>query len=227
MIQDEPTTGMDPHSRRFLWDCLLSIVREGQRSVILTSHSMEECEVLCGRLAIMVNGKFKCLGSAQHLKNRYGDGYTVTLKVDGERPCIKPVTRWFSHTFPHSELKVCLLSLSPFLRTFLPLSPSSLSPSLSLLPSYLPPSLPFLSLFIPLSLSLLSVCLSVPLPLSIYISIFLCPYILYFLSLCLFISVCGYGLSFSFPSPLFPSLPIVFISLSRSVIINTGRRKKN
>lgn len=121
------------------------------------------------------------------------------------------------------------LSLSPFLRTFLPLSPSSLSPSLSLLPSYLPPSLPFLSLFIPLSLSLLSVCLSVPLPLSIYISIFLflCPYILYFLSLCLFISVCGYGLSFSFPSPLFPSLPIVFISLSRSVIINTGRRKKN
>lgn len=66
---------------------------------------MEECEVLCGRLAIMVNGKFKCLGSAQHLKNRYGDGYTVTLKVDGERPCIKPVTRWFSHTFPHSELK--------------------------------------------------------------------------------------------------------------------------
>ena len=59
---------MDPHSRRFLWDCLLSIVSEGQRSVILTSHSMEECEVLCGRLAIMVNGRFKCLGSAQHLK---------------------------------------------------------------------------------------------------------------------------------------------------------------
>ncbi|CAG5929271.1 unnamed protein product, partial [Menidia menidia] len=65
---DEPTTGMDPKARRFLWDCILSIIKEG-RSVILTSHSMEECEALCTRMAIMVNGRFKCLGSIQHLKN--------------------------------------------------------------------------------------------------------------------------------------------------------------
>ncbi|CAB3983284.1 ATP-binding cassette sub-family A member 2 isoform X4 [Paramuricea clavata] len=67
---DEPTTGMDPKARRFLWDTVISIVKEG-RSVVLTSHSMEECEALCTRLAIMVNGQFKCLGSTQHLKNRY------------------------------------------------------------------------------------------------------------------------------------------------------------
>lgn len=79
---DEPTTGMDPKARRFLWDCILDIVRDG-RSVILTSHSMEECEALCSRLAIMVNGQFRCLGSIQHLKNKYGAGYTVTLKVRG------------------------------------------------------------------------------------------------------------------------------------------------
>ncbi|XP_077499685.1 phospholipid-transporting ATPase ABCA1-like isoform X2 [Amblyomma americanum] len=79
---DEPTTGMDPKARRFLWDCILDIVRDG-RSVILTSHSMEECEALCSRLAIMVNGQFRCLGSIQHLKNKYGSGYTVTLKVGG------------------------------------------------------------------------------------------------------------------------------------------------
>ncbi|MED6268573.1 ATP-binding cassette sub- A member 1, partial [Characodon lateralis] len=66
---DEPTTGMDPKARRFLWDCILSVIKEG-RSVILTSHSMEECEALCTRMAIMVNGRFKCLGSIQHLKNR-------------------------------------------------------------------------------------------------------------------------------------------------------------
>uniref|UniRef100_A0A3B3WR13 P-type phospholipid transporter n=1 Tax=Poecilia mexicana TaxID=48701 RepID=A0A3B3WR13_9TELE len=65
---DEPTTGMDPKARRFLWDCILSVIKEG-RSVILTSHSMEECEALCTRMAIMVNGRFKCLGSIQHLKN--------------------------------------------------------------------------------------------------------------------------------------------------------------
>ncbi|KAJ0055813.1 hypothetical protein NL108_012856, partial [Boleophthalmus pectinirostris] len=65
---DEPTTGMDPKARRFLWDCILSVIKEG-RSVVLTSHSMEECEALCTRMAIMVNGQFKCLGSIQHLKN--------------------------------------------------------------------------------------------------------------------------------------------------------------
>ena len=69
IFQDEPTTGMDPGARRFLWDCINNIVKDG-RSVILTSHSMEECEALCGRLAIMVNGMFRCMGSIQHLKNR-------------------------------------------------------------------------------------------------------------------------------------------------------------
>ncbi|CAJ0965412.1 unnamed protein product [Ranitomeya imitator] len=66
---DEPTTGMDPKARRFLWNCALSVIKEG-RSVVLTSHSMEECEALCTRMAIMVNGRFRCLGSVQHLKNK-------------------------------------------------------------------------------------------------------------------------------------------------------------
>lgn len=52
---------MDPKARRFLWDSIIKITKEGH-AVVLTSHSMEECEVLCNRLAIMVNGTFKCLG---------------------------------------------------------------------------------------------------------------------------------------------------------------------
>ena len=44
---------------------------------------MEECEALCTRLAIMVNGQFKCLGSTQHLKNKFGEGYTLLAKVKG------------------------------------------------------------------------------------------------------------------------------------------------
>ena len=43
---------------------------------------MEECEALCTKLVIMVNGKFKCIGSLQHLKSRFGQGYVVMLKVD-------------------------------------------------------------------------------------------------------------------------------------------------
>ena len=42
---------------------------------------MEECEVLCTRLAMMVDGKFKCMGSVQHLKTKFGDGYTLTVKI--------------------------------------------------------------------------------------------------------------------------------------------------
>ncbi|XP_062412894.1 retinal-specific phospholipid-transporting ATPase ABCA4-like [Sardina pilchardus] len=89
VLLDEPTTGMDPHSRRFLWTAILSVIRDG-RAVVLTSHSMEECEALCTRLAIMVNGTFKCLGSIQHLKYKFGDGYVVTLKVRAAKPGTPP-----------------------------------------------------------------------------------------------------------------------------------------
>ncbi|XP_045920999.1 phospholipid-transporting ATPase ABCA1-like isoform X1 [Micropterus dolomieu] len=101
---DEPTTGMDPKARRFLWDCILSIIKEG-RSVILTSHSMEECEALCTRMAIMVNGRFMCFGSIQHLKNRFGDGYTVIVRVGGSPPVLTPVEDFMQQNFPGSVLK--------------------------------------------------------------------------------------------------------------------------
>ncbi|XP_055285246.1 phospholipid-transporting ATPase ABCA7 isoform X8 [Moschus berezovskii] len=99
---DEPTTGMDPGARRFLWNSLLAVVREG-RSVILTSHSMEECEALCTRLAIMVNGRFRCLGSAQHLKGRFGAGHTLTLRVPLSRS--KSAADFVAQAFPGAELR--------------------------------------------------------------------------------------------------------------------------
>ncbi|XP_041370956.1 ATP-binding cassette sub-family A member 2-like [Gigantopelta aegis] len=103
---DEPTTGMDPHSRRFLWDLILGLIQDG-RSVVLTSHSMEECEVLCTRLAIMVNGRFKCLGSIQHLKNKYGDGYTITIRVKGPNydRDRRSIERFFTRNVPQAVLK--------------------------------------------------------------------------------------------------------------------------
>ncbi|XP_070321375.1 phospholipid-transporting ATPase ABCA7 isoform X6 [Odocoileus virginianus] len=99
---DEPTTGMDPGARRFLWNSLLAVVREG-RSVVLTSHSMEECEALCTRLAIMVNGRFRCLGSTQHLKGRFGAGHTLTLRVPLSRS--KSAADFVAQAFPGAELR--------------------------------------------------------------------------------------------------------------------------
>ncbi|XP_054649053.1 phospholipid-transporting ATPase ABCA1-like [Dunckerocampus dactyliophorus] len=101
---DEPTTGMDPKARRALWNCILSVIKEG-RSVVLTSHSMEECEALCTRMAIMVNGRFKCLGSVQHLKNRFGDGYTIILRVAGPDPDLVPVMKFIESELSGSTLK--------------------------------------------------------------------------------------------------------------------------
>ncbi|XP_066547830.1 retinal-specific phospholipid-transporting ATPase ABCA4 isoform X2 [Amia ocellicauda] len=89
VLLDEPTTGMDPHSRRFLWNSIMSVIQDG-RAVVLTSHSMEECEALCTRLAIMVNGTFKCLGTIQHLKYKFGDGYVVTMKIKAAKPQVAP-----------------------------------------------------------------------------------------------------------------------------------------
>ncbi|CAH1774058.1 unnamed protein product [Owenia fusiformis] len=101
---DEPTTGMDPKARRFLWNCISNNIKQG-RSVILTSHSMEECEALCGRIAIMVNGKFQCLGSVQHLKNRFGEGYTIILRVSGSNPILTPLIKRLEQHFPDALLK--------------------------------------------------------------------------------------------------------------------------
>ncbi|XP_024866852.1 phospholipid-transporting ATPase ABCA1b isoform X2 [Kryptolebias marmoratus] len=101
---DEPTTGMDPKARRALWNCIHSVIKEG-RSVVLTSHSMEECEALCTRMAIMVNGRFRCLGSVQHLKNRFGDGYTIILRVAGPNPDLLPVMKFIESELSGSTLK--------------------------------------------------------------------------------------------------------------------------
>jgi ATP-binding cassette subfamily A (ABC1) protein 3 len=71
---------MDPKTRRTLWNCLNNIRNKG-KSLILTTHSMDETEALCSNIGIMVNGELKCLGSLQHLKSKYGDGYTLLAKI--------------------------------------------------------------------------------------------------------------------------------------------------
>uniref|UniRef100_UPI00398F4B51 phospholipid-transporting ATPase ABCA1-like n=1 Tax=Pristiophorus japonicus TaxID=55135 RepID=UPI00398F4B51 len=131
LFLDEPTTGMDPKARRFLWNTILSIIKEG-RSVVLTSHSMEECEALCTRMAIMVNGKFRCLGSVQHLKNRFGDGYTIIVRIAGPNPDLTPMVEFFKRAFPGSILKEKHRSM---LQYQLPSYQSSLSRIFSILSS--------------------------------------------------------------------------------------------
>uniref|UniRef100_A0A8C5GNT7 ABC transporter domain-containing protein n=1 Tax=Gouania willdenowi TaxID=441366 RepID=A0A8C5GNT7_GOUWI len=105
---DEPSTGMDPVARRLLWDAVTR-TRESGKAIIITSHSMEECEALCTRLAVMVNGQFKCLGSPQHLKSKFGSGYTLLAKVHVEAELedsdLLLFKDFIESTFPGSQLK--------------------------------------------------------------------------------------------------------------------------
>ena len=79
---DEPSSGMDPEARRFMWSIVSKISSKNKKSsVILTTHSMEEAEALSTKLAIMVEGKIKCIGSVQRLKNRYGKGFEIETKL--------------------------------------------------------------------------------------------------------------------------------------------------
>lgn len=79
---DEPSTGMDPRAKRFMWTIISRISTLRKKStVILTTHSMEEAEALCTKMGIMVNGRFKCYGSSQHIKNKFGTGYEVEIKI--------------------------------------------------------------------------------------------------------------------------------------------------
>ncbi|XP_074002317.1 ATP-binding cassette sub-family A member 13 [Numenius arquata] len=104
LLLDEPSSGMDPCSKRYLWKTILKEVQDGCAAV-LTSHSMEECEALCTRLAIMVNGSFKCLGSPQHIKNRFGNGYSVKVWLSKEISYRRMILDRLQLHFPGTQFK--------------------------------------------------------------------------------------------------------------------------
>ncbi|XP_078117794.1 uncharacterized protein abca12 isoform X3 [Sander vitreus] len=104
LLLDEPSSGMDPRTKRHLWKIISEEVK-GKCAVVLTSHSMEECEALCSRLAIMVKGQFHCLGSLQHIKNRFGSGFTVKMYL-AEASCdAEAITGFMRRQFPSTYLK--------------------------------------------------------------------------------------------------------------------------
>lgn len=73
---------MDPISRRYVWD----IIQEAKvgRAIVLTTHSMEEADILGDRIAIMALGRLRCLGSSLRLKQRFGSGYQVGQGIKGD-----------------------------------------------------------------------------------------------------------------------------------------------
>jgi ATP-binding cassette subfamily A (ABC1) protein 3 len=77
VLLDEPTSGMDLSARRGLWEMLKNYKKD--RIIILTTHYMDEADVLGDRIGIMARGELMCLGSSLFLKNRFGAGYKITM----------------------------------------------------------------------------------------------------------------------------------------------------
>jgi lipooligosaccharide transport system ATP-binding protein len=83
LILDEPTTGLDPHSRHAIWDRLGDLKRDGA-TLILTTHYMEEAESLCDRVAIMDSGKIVTIDTPERLMTGHGGRLEdVYLKLTG------------------------------------------------------------------------------------------------------------------------------------------------
>lgn len=85
IILDEPTTGLDPHSRQMVWKRLSDLQAQG-KTLLLTTHYMEEAERLCNRVAIMDRGKIIVIASPRELMDRYGGNLeAVYLKLTGRK----------------------------------------------------------------------------------------------------------------------------------------------
>ncbi|KAF3322075.1 ABC transporter A family member 2-like protein [Carex littledalei] len=121
---DEPTTGMDPITRRHVWD-IIEDAKKG-RAIVLTTHSMEEADILSDRIAIMAKGKFRCIGTSIRLKSRFGTGYianvnfSATNGAPGGGPSddshLEPVKRFFYERIgvkPKEENKAFLTFVIP------------------------------------------------------------------------------------------------------------------
>ncbi|KAK9114191.1 hypothetical protein Syun_020988 [Stephania yunnanensis] len=83
VYMDEPSTGLDPASRNNLWNVVKRAKQD--RAIILTTHSMEEAEVLCDRLGIFVDGSLQCIGNPKELKARYGGTYVFTMTTSSSQ----------------------------------------------------------------------------------------------------------------------------------------------
>merc|ERR1711871_123168 len=103
VYMDEPSTGLDPASKHQLWD-VISESRAG-KSMILTTHSMEEADVLCDRLAIMAGGELQCIGRSWQLKRRFGKGYTLGITTrDKSSECASKIEEYVKGVFPSASL---------------------------------------------------------------------------------------------------------------------------
>ncbi|OUM59225.1 hypothetical protein PIROE2DRAFT_47273 [Piromyces sp. E2] len=96
VMLDEPSSGMDPATRRYIWNVLTNYKHHEDSSIILTTHAMEEAELLCDRVGMLVNGELLAIGSPTHLKMKFGNTYTLDIHC----PDVTVVDEWIKKDIP-------------------------------------------------------------------------------------------------------------------------------
>jgi len=99
IFMDEPTSGMDPQSRRELWDMMLDLKQKGH-AIVFTTHYLEEADTLADRKAVLNKGKIQAFGTSLELKHQFGTGYHLRLAVkpdatDEQQQAIANIVRQF------------------------------------------------------------------------------------------------------------------------------------
>eukprot|EP00041_Stephanoeca_diplocostata_P038347 m.1503790 g.1503790 ORF g.1503790 m.1503790 type:complete len:277 (+) comp25208_c0_seq15:2694-3524(+) len=112
LILDEPTTGLDPITRRDVWE-LLQKMNNDSRSCVISTHSMEEADTLCSRIAIMTRGKLRVVDAQDRLKTRFGSGYTVMLSASAETFDVPALLRSIHPEAVCTNLRHCTYGNSP------------------------------------------------------------------------------------------------------------------
>ncbi|NXL53580.1 ABCAD protein, partial [Podilymbus podiceps] len=102
VVLDEPTSGVDPCSRRSIWDILLKY--KAGCTLIFTTHHLDEAEVLSDRIAILQRGQLRCCGSPSYLRETYGQGHSLTLIKKDPKHIVR-VTSLVQTHIPEAFLK--------------------------------------------------------------------------------------------------------------------------
>ncbi|XP_051958777.1 cholesterol transporter ABCA5-like [Xyrauchen texanus] len=105
VLLDEPSAGMDPKSKQRMWRAIRAAFKDKERGALLTTHYMEEAEAVCDRVAIVVSGQLRCIGSIQHLKGKFGRGYSLEINLREELTGLQQVVllhKEILKIFPHA-----------------------------------------------------------------------------------------------------------------------------
>ncbi|NXK49651.1 ABCA5 protein, partial [Chauna torquata] len=112
-LLDEPSTGMDPKAKQHMWRAIRAAFKNKERAAILTTHYMEEADAVCDRVAILVAGQLRCIGTVQHLKSKFGRGYFLEMKLKetADEQQVEYLQRQILHIFPNANRQESFASI--------------------------------------------------------------------------------------------------------------------